>query len=175
VCQALIAAGVGPGDTVAAWMPNTPETVIVMLAASSVGAVFTSTSPDFGPSGVLDRFGQVKPKVLVAADGYVYAGKTHDRRHALTEIVAQLPSLREVWLVREVDEQATIDLLSHRNSPRCPSTLPVSCSIPPGPPVLPSALCTGLPDCSSNTRASIGGTSMSVRATASSGSPPAAG
>lgn len=106
---ALIAAGVGPGDTVAAWMPNTPETVITMLATSSLGAVFTSTSPDFGPSGVLDRFGQVSPKVLVAADGYVYAGKAHDRRSSLAEIVAGLPSLREVWLVREIEAHGHVD------------------------------------------------------------------
>ncbi len=105
---ALLRAGVGEGDTVAAWMPNTPETVIAMLATSSLGAVFTSTSPDFGPSGVLDRFGQVGPKVLIAADGYVYAGKRHDRREALGEILAGLPGLNEVWLVRELDAAARI-------------------------------------------------------------------
>ena len=75
-------------------MPNTPETVIVMLAAASLGAVFTSTSPDFGPAGVLDRFGQVTPKILLAADGYVYGGKQHDRTAALAQIVDGLPSLR---------------------------------------------------------------------------------
>jgi len=110
VAGALVRAGVGPGDTVAAWMPNTPETVITMLAASSIGAVFTSTSPDFGPAGVLDRFGQVPPTVLVAADGYVYADKRHDRRAALAQIVAELPSLREVWLVHELDPSARVDL-----------------------------------------------------------------
>ncbi len=110
VAGALARAGVGPGDTVAAWMPNTPETVITMLAASSLGAVFTSTSPDFGPAGVLDRFGQVSPTVLVAADGYVYAGKQHDRRAALAQIVAELPSLREVWLVHELDPSAQVCL-----------------------------------------------------------------
>lgn len=106
---ALQAAGVRPGDTVAAWMPNTPETVLTMLAATGLGAIFTSTSPDFGPSGVLDRFGQVNPRVLLAADGYVYGGKRHDRREALTQIVENLPSLREVWFVREVDEQARFE------------------------------------------------------------------
>lgn len=106
----LAAAGVGPGDVVAAWMPNTPETVIVMLATASLGAVFTSTSPDFGPAGVLDRFGQVGPKVLVAADGYVYGGKRHDRRGALADIVAGLDTCRQVWLVAELDEAAGLEL-----------------------------------------------------------------
>jgi acetoacetyl-CoA synthetase len=95
-------AGVGQGDTVAAWMPNTPETVITMLATASLGAVFTSTSPDFGPAGVLDRFGQVQPRVLIAADGYVYAGKHHDRTRPLAQIIEGLPTLREVWLVHEL-------------------------------------------------------------------------
>ena len=104
--KALLEAGVGAGDVVAAWMPNTPETVIVMLAAQSLGAVFTSTSPDFGPSGVLDRFGQVAPKVLVAADGYVYGGKNHDRTEALAQIVRGLPTVQQVWLVHELDHDA---------------------------------------------------------------------
>ncbi|MEZ5185576.1 MAG: acetoacetate--CoA ligase [Candidatus Nanopelagicales bacterium] len=108
--RALEDAGVRSGDTVAAWMPNTPETVLTMLAAQSLGAVFTSTSPDFGPSGVLDRFGQVTPTVLVAADGYVYGGKRHDRRPALAEIVKGLPSLRQVWLVHELDPDAQIEV-----------------------------------------------------------------
>ena len=72
--QALAAAGVGEGDRVAAFMPNMPETVIAMLAAASLGATFTSCSPDFGVQGVLDRFGQVEPKVLVSCDGYFYNG-----------------------------------------------------------------------------------------------------
>lgn len=109
VQQALRAAGVERGDTVAAWMPNTPETVIAMLATSSLGAVFTATSPDFGPAGVLDRFGQVAPKVLIAADGYVYAGKGHDRTPALAQIVAGLPTVREVWLVRELAADAAFE------------------------------------------------------------------
>jgi acetoacetyl-CoA synthetase len=104
---ALRDAGVRPGDTVAAWLPNVPETVIAMLATNALGAVFTSTSPDFGPAGVLDRFGQVQPRVLIAADGYVYAGKRHDRTGPLTQIVEGLPSVREVWLVRELDPEAT--------------------------------------------------------------------
>ena len=99
VAAALRAAGVEPGDRVAAWMPHVPETVIAFLAAASVGAVFTSTSSDFGVDGVVDRFGQTEPKVLVAADGYRYAGKAFDCLDRLADIVAQLPSVEQVLVV----------------------------------------------------------------------------
>ena len=75
---ALKAEGVVAGDRVAAYMPNMPETVVAMLAAASMGAIFTSASPDFGVQGVVDRFGQTEPKVLIACDGYYYGGKTID-------------------------------------------------------------------------------------------------
>ena len=71
---ALERAGVGVGDRVAAWLPNIPETYAVMLAAAAIGATFSSTSPDFGVDGVVDRFSQVEPKVLFACDGYLYGG-----------------------------------------------------------------------------------------------------
>ena len=96
VASALRAEGVGPGDRVVAWMPNTDTTVIVMLAAVSIGAVFSSTSPDFGVDGVLDRFTQIEPTVLVACDGYTYGGRSHDRRGPLAEVVAALPTLHRV-------------------------------------------------------------------------------
>ncbi len=99
----LVSLGIGEGDRVAAWMPNTPETVIAMLGTTMVGAVFTSTSPDFGVAGVLDRFGQVEPALLVAADGYVYAGKPQHRLDRLPEVVAGLPTLRGVVVVGELD------------------------------------------------------------------------
>ncbi len=99
---ALASWGVGPGDRVAAWMPNTPETVVAMLAAQWLGAVFTSTSPDFGASGVLDRFGQVGPKVLIAADGFWYATKRQDRLDLLPQVVAGLPDLERVVVVPEL-------------------------------------------------------------------------
>ena len=89
--RALRAAGVGPGDRVAGYLPNAPEAVIAMLAASSIGAVWASCSPDFGARGALDRFGQIAPKVLIACDGYRYAGKFHDARARLREIAAGLP------------------------------------------------------------------------------------
>jgi acetoacetyl-CoA synthetase len=102
-CQRwLRSVGVGPGDHVAAWMPNTVETLVAMLATSALGAVFTSTSPDFGVAGVVDRFSQVDPVVLVAADGYHYGGKAHDRARLLPDVVAQLPSLRAVVTVPEL-------------------------------------------------------------------------
>ncbi len=97
--QWLATQGVGPGDRVAAYLPNLPEAVITMLAASSLGAVFTSASPDFGTQGLIDRFGQVQPKVLVACDGYFYAGKTVDVRDKLSEAIPRLQSLQAVLVV----------------------------------------------------------------------------
>jgi acetoacetyl-CoA synthetase len=97
--RGLRTAGVGPGDRVGAWMPNLPETVVLMLAAASLGAVWASCSPDFGVRGVLDRFGQVEPTVFLCADGYRYAGKSIDCLGRAEEIVAALPSVREVVVV----------------------------------------------------------------------------
>ncbi|HVR33305.1 MAG TPA: acetoacetate--CoA ligase [Acidimicrobiia bacterium] len=96
---ALTACGVSAGDRVAAWMPHMAETVIAMLGAASIGAVFTSTSADFGPAGVVDRFGQVEPKVLVAADGYLYGGEQFARMDQLVEILAELPSVTTTVVV----------------------------------------------------------------------------
>jgi acetoacetyl-CoA synthetase len=97
----LRAVGVGQGDRVAAWMPHVPETVIAFLASAAIGAIFTSTSADFGVSGVVDRFGQVEPKVLLVADGYMYAGKWFSRLEQLAAIRSALPSLQAVVLVSE--------------------------------------------------------------------------
>ncbi len=95
--------GVEPGDRVAAWMPHVAETVVAFLAANAVGAVFTSTSADFGPEGVVDRFGQTEPKILVAADGYGYGGRTFDCLARLPEIVDRLPSVEQVIVVGSID------------------------------------------------------------------------
>jgi acetoacetyl-CoA synthetase len=100
--------GVGPGDRVAAWLPNTPEVLVAMLGTSLLGAVFTSTSPDFGVAGVLDRFGQVEPTVLVGTDGYVYAGKQQPRLERLTEVVAGLPTLRTTVVVGELEARPSL-------------------------------------------------------------------
>ena len=99
LAAALEELGVGPGDRVAAWLPNRPEAVITMLAAASLGAVFSSCSPDFGTLGVLDRFGQIEPVVLVAAAGYHYNGAAIDCRPRLAEIRAGLPSVRTTVVV----------------------------------------------------------------------------
>jgi acetoacetyl-CoA synthetase len=97
--QALRAAGVKAGDRVAAYMPNVPGAVIAMLAATSIGAVWSSCSPDFGVQGVLDRFGQIEPKILFSADGYFYNGKTIDVIDRLREIARNLPSVEKVVVV----------------------------------------------------------------------------
>ncbi|NMF88878.1 acetoacetate--CoA ligase [Aromatoleum petrolei] len=96
---ALREAGVRPHDRVAAYMPNLPETLVAMLATASLGATFTSASPDFGVQGVLDRFGQTEPKVLIACDGYWYNGKPIDVLGKLGDIVRQLPSAHRVVVV----------------------------------------------------------------------------
>jgi acetoacetyl-CoA synthetase len=93
---ALDAAGVGPGDRVAGWLPNIPEAVIAMLAATSLGATWSSCSPDFGAQGVMDRFGQIEPKILFAADGYLYNGKEIDLLPRLRQIAFRIPTLEHV-------------------------------------------------------------------------------
>jgi len=110
---ALKEQGVVAGDRVAAYMPNLPETVVAMLAAASLGAIFTSASPDFGVQGVLDRFGQTEPKVLVACDGYYYGGKTVDVLGKLGEIVGQLPSVKRVVVVPYVHREHDLSHVPH--------------------------------------------------------------
>jgi acetoacetyl-CoA synthetase len=109
VQQALRAAGVGPSDRVCAWLPNAPETYALMLAAASLGAVFSSTSPDFGVEGVVDRFGQITPTVLVAVDGYRYGGKQFDCVERLREIRDRLPSVTTVVVLEYVDAAPAVD------------------------------------------------------------------
>ncbi|MBI4967275.1 MAG: acetoacetate--CoA ligase [Rhodospirillales bacterium] len=106
--QGLKALGVKPGDRVAAYLPNMPEAVIAMLAAASIGAIWSSASPDFGVQGVLDRFGQIAPKILFAADGYFYGGKTHDGLEKLKGIQAGLPSLEATVLVPYTQERPAL-------------------------------------------------------------------
>jgi acetoacetyl-CoA synthetase len=93
---ALREMGIGPGDRVAGYLPNVPETVVAMLAAAWVGAIWSSCSPDFGVQGVLDRFGQIAPRVLIAADGYRYAGKEIDLRDRLRSIAERIPEIEVV-------------------------------------------------------------------------------
>jgi len=91
--------GVQTGDRVTGFMPNLPETVAAMLAAASLGAIWSSCSPDFGIDGVMDRFGQIQPKVLFAADGYFYNGKTHDSLQRTREVAEQIPTIEKVVVV----------------------------------------------------------------------------
>ena len=99
VAQGLRAAGVAKGDRVAGYLPNMPEAVIAMLATASIGAIWSSASPDFGVQGVVDRFGQIAPKVLFSADGYFYGGKRHDSIRRLAPITAQVPSIERIVVV----------------------------------------------------------------------------
>ena len=101
--QLLLKHEVGVGDVVAAWLPNTADSYITMLAASGLGATFVSTSPDFGVDGVLDRFSQVAPKVLIAANGYVYGGREFDCLERLATVKAQLTSLEAVYILEVLD------------------------------------------------------------------------
>ncbi|MDA8017748.1 MAG: acetoacetate--CoA ligase [Thermoanaerobaculia bacterium] len=99
VGAALRRLGVGPGDRVAGFLPNIPETVVAMLAATSLGAVWSSCSPDFGTRGVYDRFGQIEPKVLFCADGYRFGGKVHDSLTKVAGVVERIVSIEAVVVV----------------------------------------------------------------------------
>ncbi|HPI85902.1 MAG TPA: acetoacetate--CoA ligase [Bacteroidales bacterium] len=99
VAEGLKRLGVQKGDRVAAFMPNIPETVIAMLAAASIGAIWSSTSPDFGIKGVLDRFSQIEPKVIFSVDGYYYNGKHFDSQEKLRGILGELPTIETVVMV----------------------------------------------------------------------------
>ncbi|MCH7813879.1 MAG: acetoacetate--CoA ligase, partial [Planctomycetes bacterium] len=99
LAAALRKLGVGPGDRVVGFIPNLPEAILAMLAAASIGAVWSSCSPDFGINGVMDRFGQIEPKVLFAADGYFYNGKTIDSLDRVKGITQRIASLERVVVV----------------------------------------------------------------------------
>ena len=109
----LRAAGVGEGDRVAGYLPNLPETLIAMLATASLGAIWSSASPDFGVQGVLDRFGQIEPKVLVCVDGYWYNGKAVDCLAKNAEVVAQMPSLVRTVVVPYLAATPDVGRIAH--------------------------------------------------------------
>jgi acetoacetyl-CoA synthetase len=92
--------GVGEGDRVAAYLPNIPETVAAFLACASLGAIWSSAAPEFGARSVIDRFGQIEPKVLLAIDGYRYGGRDFDRREVVREIAGAIPSLERAGISR---------------------------------------------------------------------------
>ncbi|MCX9082752.1 MAG: acetoacetate--CoA ligase [Candidatus Methanoperedens sp.] len=106
--RALRNEGIVAGDRVVGFMPNMPETIIAMLAASSIGAIWSSCSPDFGTKGALDRFGQIEPKVLFTASGYSYNGKRFDSLKKITDISSQLSSLPKIVVVPYTDPDPEI-------------------------------------------------------------------
>jgi acetoacetyl-CoA synthetase len=103
LARSLREMGIKPGDRIAGFMPNMNETVIGMLAATSIGAIWSSCSPDFGIKGVLDRFGQIEPRVLLTANGYSYSGKKFDSLGQISEVVKQIPSIEKVIVVPYTD------------------------------------------------------------------------
>ncbi len=109
LAHAFAADGIEPGERIVAYMPNIPETVIAALAAASLGAVFSTCSPDFGPRGVLDRLGQIEPAILLAADGYLYNGRVHRVGDRVREIRQGLPTLRRTVLVPYIEADPSGD------------------------------------------------------------------
>jgi acetoacetyl-CoA synthetase len=112
VARGLRAEGVGRGDRVVALLPNVPEAIIGLLATASLGAIWSSCSPDFGARSVIDRFAQIEPKVLIACDGYVYGGKEYSRAAMVDEVTRALPGLAAVVTVNLIDSQPRFGAIS---------------------------------------------------------------
>ena len=108
VAAGLRGLGVERGDRVVAYMPNIPEAIVAFLATASIGAVWSSCSPDFGPASVIDRFAQIEPRVLFAVDGYRYGGRDFDRRDVVAEVQAAMPSLTRTVVLPYLDPEADI-------------------------------------------------------------------
>jgi acetoacetyl-CoA synthetase len=111
--RALKEAGIQPGDRVVGFLPNMPEAIVAMLAAVSLGATWSSCSPDFGIKGVLDRFGQTRPRILFTADGYFFKGKTLDSLAKIAGIVREIPSIEKVVVVPYTRERAPLTDLTN--------------------------------------------------------------
>ena len=124
LAQAMRNAGIGPGDRVAALLPNVPEAIVILLAAASIGAVLSTASPDFGVRGVIDRFGQVEPRLLFVPDGYGYRGKRYETLERVPEIVAGLPSVERTVVVPNLGDAPTA----------IPALIPLDDFIAPFPP-----------------------------------------
>ncbi len=108
--------GVAPGDRVVAYMPNLPEAIIAFLATASIGAIWSSCSPDFGASSVIDRFAQIEPKVLFAVDGYRYGGKDFDRRDVVAGLLAELPTVEHTIVLGYLDSDPDVAALRDAQS-----------------------------------------------------------
>ena len=106
LARALAAHGIEPGDRVAGFLPNLPQTVVAMLAATSLGAVWSSCSPDFGCKGVLDRFGQIRPRVLFCADGYRFGSKTFDSLERAGQVIAAIPEIETLVVIPYLEPEA---------------------------------------------------------------------
>ena len=111
--NALQRAGIRSGDRIAGYLPNMPEAIVAALGAAAIGAVWSSCSPDFGVQGVLDRFGQIEPRMLVTVDGYFYGGKTHDLRGKVGDALRQLPSVERAVIVPYADDAPALDGVPH--------------------------------------------------------------
>jgi acetoacetyl-CoA synthetase len=124
VARGLRALGVRKGDRVAAFVPNVPESVIGLLAVASIGAIWSSCSPDFGVQSVIDRFAQIEPKVLIAVDGYRYNGKEYQRGDAVRDIAAALPTLAAIVTVPLLNVPPVPPVKGHGSGdPRPPEVL----------------------------------------------------
>jgi acetoacetyl-CoA synthetase len=149
------ALGVGPGDRVAGFLPNLPETVIAMLATASLGAIWSSCSPDFGVNGVVDRFGQIRPTLLICSDGYRYAGKAIDLMPRVREVRERLPDIRRVIVVPYLEATPDIgalggalrwdELLDRHRGPEAPAYARLPFDHPLC--IMYSSGTTGLPKC----------------------------
>jgi acetoacetyl-CoA synthetase len=122
VREGLVALGVSRGDRVVAYLPNGPEAVISFLATASLGAIWSSCSPDFGPGSVVDRFDQIEPKVMFCVDGYRYGGRDFDRLETIAEIAAQIPSLEQVVVVPYLSASPELSILTEHKKVPNPTT-----------------------------------------------------
>ncbi len=173
----LKAAGVTQGDRVAACMPNTWQTLVGMLATTSLGAIWSCSSPDFGTQGVIDRFGQIEPKVLITCAGYRYAGKIIDQRAKVNEILERLPSLQQLIVLPYAQPDARVEdfkttaavalwndfikAVANRRSSACPSITRCTSCIPAAPPACRSASSMAPVACCCNTSRNMACTSTS--------------
>ncbi len=131
LAQAMRDAGVGPGDRVAALLPNVPEAVVVLLAATSIGAVLSTASPDFGARGVIDRFGQVGPRLLFVTDGYTYRGRRFETLTRVPAILEGLPTVERTVVVPNLGGPPTAAARSGSHAPKLPGANPLATFIRP--------------------------------------------